>query len=295
MIRKFIYVCLASLVFTACEKEIKLKDSDIKSRIVVNGLFETEDTLKIQLSESRDILFNNGGVLPDILTGQAKLLTADNQSIGEFVHEGSGLYYLPNFLPKPGVEYKLKVNNTGFDEVSAINKIPASISISNIDTLRKADYMDIDITFSDNGNEENYYGILIIDKGKFEYEIEPGVVVTEYYDNSWVCTKDLNVYGSVDPEGDICSEGDLLISDDNFNGSNYTITVKKYMDDNPDTLIVSLRSISADLYKYKTTLQKYNEVQGNPFGEPVQVFSNIVNGFGIFAGQSVYTDTIFIK
>lgn len=295
MKRKTIYICLACLVFIACEKEIKLKDSDIKSRIVVNALFDTKDTLKIQLSESRNILFNNGGFLPNILTAKAELLNSNNQHVGQFIHKGLGLYYLPNFSAKAGEEYHLKVKNIGFDEVSAKNKIPMAISILNVDTIRKADYMDLDITFKDNSDEENYYGILVISKEKVEYEVEPGVVITEYYDELWACTKDINVYGSKDPEGDICSENDLLLTDNNFNGSNYTIKVKKYMDTNPDTLIVFLRSISADLYKYRTSLQKYNEVQGNPFGEPVQVFSNIMNGFGIFAGQSVYTDTIVIK
>ncbi len=290
-----ILIITLSLLFFACEKEIKLKESDIKSRITVNALFETKDTMRIILSESRDILFNNGGTLPSILTAKAELFNETDQSLGQFVHEGEGVYVLPNFIPEAGKEYGLRVENSGFDPISSKNKIPNAVSITKLDTFRKADYMDIGITFKDNGSDENYYSMVVVSKESFSFEIEPGVLQTDYYDNGWVCTKDINTYGNTDPEGDICSDEGLLFRDDNFNGSEYTYRVKKYMDSEPDTIIVVLKSISADLYKYRTTLQKYLEVQGNPFGEPVQVFSNITDGFGIFAGQSVYTDTIFIK
>jgi hypothetical protein len=34
------------------------------------------------------------------------------------------------------------------------------------------------------------------------------------------------------------------------------------------------------------------ENEGNPFGEPVIIYSNIENGFGIFAGSTISTATI---
>jgi len=295
MKRSIFILPILSLLTWSCEKEIKLNESDIESRITVNCLFEENDTMRLILSESRNILYNNGGALPNILTGKAELFDASGQSVGKFVHEGFGSYYLPNFKPSAPDAYELKVENTGFESVSSKSAIPTAVSIDNIDTVRVADYMNISVSFTDNQLFDNFYSLELIAKQSFTYEIGPGVTQTDYYDNNWVCTKDLNAFGSLDLEGDICAAGPLLIKDDDFNGSQYSFQVKKYMDDNPDTIIVKLRSISADLYKYGTTLQTYKDVQGNPFGEPVQVFSNIVNGFGIFAGQSVYTDTIFVK
>ena len=295
MKKSIILIISFGFIFLACEKEIKLKESEIKSRIVVNSLFEANDTLKITLSESRDILHNNGGTLPAMTGATAKLSDNSGQALGDFVHDGEGVYYLPNFKPLAGETYSLSVEKTGFDPISAKNRIPEVITISNIDTLRKADYMNIDITFTDNSASENYYSVVLIAKTAYEYEVEPGVVMIDTFADSWVCTKDLNTFGNADPEGDICSENGLLVRDQNFNGSTYTFTAKKYLDSDPYEIIVILKSISPDLYKYRTTLQNYNEVQGNPFGEPVQVFSNITDGFGIFAGQSVYADTIVLK
>ena len=34
--------------------------------------------------------------------------------------------------------------------------------------------------------------------------------------------------------------------------------------------------------------------KGNPFVEPVQVYENITNGYGIFAGYSSYKDSIVV-
>lgn len=294
--KKNIAIIIAlSLLIWSCEKKIELDESEIKSRIVVNSLFEANDTMRLSLGESRNILFNNGGLLPNILTGKAELFDASGQSIGNFLHEGEGSYYLPNFTPISDEEYELKIENLGFETVTSKSTIPKAVSIIKIDTVRIADYMNISITFKDNSTQENYYSIAIVAKEKGYFESEPGVFETYYYDNGWVCTKDINTFGSADVEGDICSDNSLLIADDNFNGSEYTYTIKKYLDESSDTIIVNLKSVSADLYKYRTTLHTYNEVQGNPFGEPVQVFSNIINGFGIFAGQSVYSDTIFVK
>ena len=48
-----------------------------------------------------------------------------------------------------------------------------------------------------------------------------------------------------------------------------------------------LYNISQDYYYYRRSLELYNQTSGNPFAQPVQVFSNIQNGFGIFAGAQV--------
>ena len=44
----------------------------------------------------------------------------------------------------------------------------------------------------------------------------------------------------------------------------------------------TLKNHSEDYYMYKKTFNVYQSVRGNPFAEPVQVFSNIENGYGIF-------------
>jgi hypothetical protein len=47
-----------------------------------------------------------------------------------------------------------------------------------------------------------------------------------------------------------------------------------------------ITSCSSQYYRYVNSLELYNESDGNPFAEPVQLYNNISNGYGIFAGAS---------
>ncbi len=49
---------------------------------------------------------------------------------------------------------------------------------------------------------------------------------------------------------------------------------------------VCLSNLTEPSYLFYKSYNIYNNVMGNPFAQPVQVYSNITNGFGIFAGSS---------
>jgi hypothetical protein len=50
---------------------------------------------------------------------------------------------------------------------------------------------------------------------------------------------------------------------------------------------VYLHNISKSYYYYRNSLELYQSASGNPFAQPVQVYSNIENGFGVFAGSQI--------
>jgi hypothetical protein len=54
--------------------------------------------------------------------------------------------------------------------------------------------------------------------------------------------------------------------------------------DRAHTITIHVRSISEDLYDYLSTLNVQQNTSGNPFAQPANVYGNIENGFGIFAG-----------
>ena len=53
------------------------------------------------------------------------------------------------------------------------------------------------------------------------------------------------------------------------------------------TSLIYNNNISKSYYYYRTSLELYVDAPRNPFAQPVQVFSNINNGFGIFAGAQI--------
>lgn len=283
---------LLAIFILSCEKEIPLDDEQIKARIVINSVFAANDTLRIHLSESRNILHNNGGQLPNITDASAKLYDVNDNDLGTFIHDVDGNYYLPTPFPQAGEIYTLKVSHPNFDDVLTTSTTPSIVSILQLDTTRIGDQLYMDININDNPNQNNYYSLVIRTHFTDTWEVEPGVFETNTYEyDSWICTKDISAEGTTSETGDICSV-ELLFSDKTFNGTNHTFKVSDYYNESADYKLVILRSMSEDLFKYRVTYNNYEENSGNPFGEPVQVYSNVEDGFGIFSGYSEYQDSI---
>ena len=85
----------------------------------------------------------------------------------------------------------------------------------------------------------------------------------------------------------------LLFPANNFVGDTCSLTI-----DFENTLstrsiyLVEVWSISESLYKYVSTMYNYLDTRGNPFSEPVQVYTNIMGGLGIFGAKSRTTSVI---
>ena len=78
-------------------------------------------------------------------------------------------------------------------------------------------------------------------------------------------------------------------------GKNYELVIQTYagndfrwledegFDPNQE-IFVQLKSVSEDYFNYFNTVSLQSWTSGDPFSEPVQVYSNVQDGFGIFAG-----------
>ena len=85
-----------------------------------------------------------------------------------------------------------------------------------------------------------------------------------------------------------------------FKNSEYTLSLSssfyKNNFENEDTyIIVKLLTISQDIYRYIISHNLNEQVGGDPFAQPVQVYSNVENGLGLFSGYTVYTDTLTLN
>ena len=287
--KKTIIALAALLTLAACEKEIELKQEEVAPRIVVNSLFTADDTIKIHLSESRNILFEE--TLPNITNATAKLLDADDNELGTFTHTGEGYYYLASPTPVAGNVYGLSVDVPNMTSVKATSETPSIIDIASIDTVRVGDEYEFSITINDDASQENYYGVSIV------YNILDEETGEVSYQSPYFSTRELFVVNG-EPDVDGNNYGmEFYFPDDQFNGGSITFKGKKWIEPwggDAGYYVIGLKSMSKDLYKYKLSYSKYQSSQG-PFAEPVQVYSNIENGFGIFGGSSTYRDTIYVE
>lgn len=287
----FLFVFLI-LTLTACEKEIPLDSEQKEPRIVVNCIFGDGDTISVHVSESRNVLYE--GELPNLTSASVILQDQNGNALGNFTHEGDGIYKLNNYIPSAGISYKLTVTNTGFDAVQAETQTPSAISISAIDTLRKGDEMNYAIKFSDDPATTNYYGITVEQITISDDGMGGVFTYSDYYfETSEIFTQ--NGYADVDGTkyGSV-----FLFSDATFNGGNCVFDASTYIpvgSTDSTIIVVGLLSLSEDYFKYKLSYEKYQETAGDPFAQPVQVYSNVENGFGIFGGYSVYRDSLFFE
>lgn len=289
----FIISCFCFMLLLSCEKEIPLDAEEKEPRIVVNCIFADGDSVYVHVSESRDVLYE--GALPNLTTAVAKLYDANGNLLGDFTHQTDGYYKLSNYTPVAGATYKIEVSHAGFNTVNAQTYTPEIISIGSVDTFQTGDYMSYNIKFPDNPSEANYYAITMEKISIYEDEFTGELYYNSeyYFETSEIYTQ--NGYADIDgaKSGSI-----FLFSDASFNGSQCSFTGKTYM--HPESIdsvivVVGLHALSEDYFKYKLSLEKYNETAGDPFAQPVQVYSNIENGFGIFGAYSIYRDTVLIE
>lgn len=283
------FILIPLVLNISCEKEIELDPEEKEPRIVVNSIFQQGDTICLQISESASILYT--GELPRITNASAKLFDSNNNLLGTFEHDSAGIYKLPGFIPQAGNFYHLKVTDNVHNDVDATAYLPSIVNINEIDTLSKGNNMNFQIRFDDNPNEINYYAITILQMAYYFNGMGYSASSTD-----GMCTNQMEVRnGESDIEGNKC--GIIFLFDDKtFNGQEFTFSADQYIFEDADctTFVLSLRNISEDYFNYKLTNDLYNEIQPDPFSQPVQVYSNIENGFGIFAGYSISKQTIVI-
>ena len=58
---------------------------------------------------------------------------------------------------------------------------------------------------------------------------------------------------------------------------------------------VRMEQIDPSYYRYVLSYNAYQQAHGNPFSEPVQVYTNVTGGYGIFSGSSSTGYTFVVK
>ena len=146
------------------------------------------------------------------------------------------------------------------------------------------------ITFTDPGTED-YYSLAVMYKDIFNESF--ACVSTN--DPIFTVSGEYN-FGAENQAGAATFCDEVMFTDVTFNGTNKTIELNIYA---INTIGIAaprfefeLKHVSKEYFQYYTTMEKQVENEGNPFGEPVIIYSNIENGFGIFAGSTISTATI---
>lgn len=315
MLRSTQTFLLASLIIllAACETVVDVDIPDETSRLVPNAFLEDGQPMVLRLTQSQSILTNRP--LQAVSGAAVTVQEEDGEEINLIEEpETPGVYYAAR-RAVAGERYTLSITKDGFESAEATAFIRDPIAIEALDydttvTRYRYDYgdsivvgEDIDIsemriTFDDPAAERNFYELAVIIRQSYvetvyDEEGNPFTDTVVYYIQQYLESDDPAFAGSQGDfvEGEDAVYGELLTFSDEFlNGDRYTLRFKPqiyfYGEGDSRTVLVVLRTISEERYLYfqSADLQYYND--GNPFAEPVQVYSNVSNGFGIFAGFS---------
>lgn len=162
---------LLCLVFASCEDVIDVKVSEGKTRLVIEASLDWErgtygNEQIIKLSKSSPYFQTNGN---NAVTG-ASVKVTNNNTGAEFIFtdENDGTYTISNFVPIVSHEYTLEIvydGETYIGKETLTAGVPISSITQSVEGGFDKELLEVNITFNDPADEENFYLIKYIEEG----------------------------------------------------------------------------------------------------------------------------------
>ena len=307
---------LFSLFIVSCDMETVI-DLDIpphESVLVLNGLLDTDTNAQIIISHSVGAF---SGGRPSFIRDANVLLYKNDQFIDSllldmtnlvYVHYTDAIisdslpmhYYKSDYIPDNNSTYRVEVNHSDYNSISAETFIPDDITVYNIDvdTTSHEDKIGLTFSFDDNANQQNYYRLKVFSSCTKEWRDEDGDHEWGYRGDAYMMSNDPSFPGDIPWEGYTFSGHRVVFSDALFNGQQKTITLDVQSDLKYaycDTIIIEFSTFSNDTYSYYNSLGDHSEKGelGLFGGEVIPVYSNVENGLGVLI--SVNSQNIQLK
>jgi hypothetical protein len=305
-IRNLVARIFIIVIFLSCEKDITVDVPPQPVKMVLFGVTPVHSPFSVTVSKTAGIL--------DPVTPQSYLvdnaliqLFENTRLIDTLIFNSNTKTYEAknNSVARPDITYVLKASVPGFKTAEAATTTPGNINIESItkrENVRTDQdgnvYDEVKIRFSDNGALSNYYLI------RFQRPLHAGNGV--HYEDIYCMhslDKDIDRRVNADPSDfEDCIDREVSMNDLHFNGVVKELLIFILHDDlqpirnNVDNRdywpVVQVQNITADQYKYRKSYSAYRDSEDNPFAEPVMVYSNVTNGYGLFSTYNLVTDTI---
>jgi hypothetical protein len=301
VLRKVFPILILTIGVFSCTKELNYELEHTNS-LVINSIFNPGNDFTFHISTTASVLEKY-----DALDERVQLLLYRNSDLITDTLLGSGIFYT-NINPDQNIRYTVEVLSNNFESILAYDSIPSRVEILEASLLFPVgidengdEYGEYSVKFSDPINETNYYELAI-----YQY-INGEKVYLEWYSDYYKVT---------DPV--LINEGlldfiptTMFFSDELFDGETYTLKFNDFANGNTSLtsfstgIYIELRSVSKSYYLYRKyyTIHAFNQQTNyedlHDFlfsGEPQDMFTNVINGFGIFAGYNktdkefLYTD-----
>jgi hypothetical protein len=297
-----LWIVCFSFLLNSCTKDIDLPIPETTPRLVMNGVVEPDSLFVLNLSRS---VSAKSGNQPSYIN-DAKVEIYENGMLlstlkyvpASSIFSPDGNYSDSNLRFLPGHTYTFKAFKSGFTDVLASVKMPMR---SNIDTLSVKNVI---LTSGGGlgGSSQTSKGKSVTFKIK-----DPDLTEKNYYllrvlpyDSSFITfyyadlgTNNINLQELNDLQGSTETAYQLYLNDALFTNGIFEgelhYTVFDGWGQGAPTLkyFLEILSISKDYYYYLSSVDSYNNSNGNPFAEPSQITTNVTNGYGMIGAQVV--------
>ena len=290
------------LIWLSCTKTLDLQLGKLPSKIVLNSFFQPDSTFKVLVSYPIEITQRGRPVIED---AQVRLYK-DDIFIEELQY--NNYFYRSIIKPQVGSCYRIEVEAKNYTSVTAVDTVPENPILLHTEFIKnyQTGYGNSGVQYTinrlkctlyDDLSHRNYYEIYVLYKfwsefdqaylyialgfDKNECEIINHEGVIDYYPRSIVFSNEL--FTSNEQQIDI-----------NVDASNF-------FDFNPEgDLIVIFRKVSHAYYAYQKSMTIHDYFQ---YGDddlwatpmPVDLYTNVENGLGVFATYNEVRDTISVN
>jgi len=280
------------ILLTGCSKEVDVTIPSLERSMVVYSYNTVNDSIFFLKLSSTANMYDT--IYPQI-NDAIVIVSSDNMIDTLNYIDSSEIYFSQTIAIKDEVE--LEIVKYPYKTIQASEVVPEKINLIECSAIPNAGidtdgfiYSEVTIRFRDIAGMTNFFEIVLSEdiKGEEPFTIfseDPSIKNEDYFPNTM-----LSPYPVSLPFKDIL-----------FDGREQTITIRY---DAPlliseETIIpyqkiyVHFRSVTENYFKYKTSLIIQENAKNGDIiygmSEPVEVFTNILNGYGIF---SVYQSEI---
>ena len=274
---KFFAFLIFTLFMVSCTTEVEIEWKNESQQYVVNCLLTLDEPLKLYAFKTSPILDDTAFFVDglDVEIYKNEMLAWSGSGTGK------GEYPIPLYA-EAGANFKIILKDKNGLIISAEDSIPQHIFINNAtylfpvyEDLYGSKFGKVSLSFQDDAKVKNFYEIVNLGKA--------GNINQTFNISSRVI--------NLDNESDPYFPGTILFTDELFNGQqlDLNIFVSSY-----DTPTIVLKNASRNYYEYRKSIiaHLYNQnvertdIYNMFKGDPVELYSNVSNGLGIFAGYT---------
>lgn len=280
---------LLVFLLVSCEKEIKIKVPEQPKKLVFYSVSYPGDPIRLILRSTVNALSYRRQ--PTNVTNATVILYDNGQVADTLSYDPAEEYYVSKTAAQYGHKYQLSAVAPGFPLAEATaempEEVPLQVSVTpNVRNGSSGASLDEVVTrFNDPGATTDYYRLVI--RRYFtmwnSYNVMSCIELTD---------ASLEQLRDPDPDQKICYDGsNIYLRDLLFNGrtkeirffANHDEISPVYQDQDSVYTIFTLEHYNEAYFRYLKSYEYLQYNDDNPFAEPANVYSNVKNGYGIFA------------